>query len=276
MANTQDTIRILRGLRERPPKVVLLDIGGTLAAKGAVVSPEIPDTLQRILARGIHIAVVSALQLHEVAERAWRHTGGPVRSPFGNHPGRFLVFTDNGAQEWAFDAATGEPRSLGGLAISPKHRDAIVASIRSWGTLVLGDLQVTDYQIYFNGTLDTAQREELWKHIDGFLAQSNREWSKEPVAAREAGGERIRISRADKGIVASRALERLKLSPTDAIAIGDVFHERGNDRPFLVAVGEKGGRVFNVGRDVEHTRLTNWPTKREQGTLEILRACMGS
>jgi len=39
--------------------------------------------------------------------------------------------------------------------------------------------------------------------------------------AREAGGERIRISRADKGVVARQALDRLKLAPSDAIAVGD-------------------------------------------------------
>ena len=166
---------------------------------------------------------------------------------------------------------------LGGLPISPKHRNDILAGIHSWGALVLGDLQVTEYQIYFNGTLDPAQRAELWDKIDRFLDTSNRgAWKSEAVAAREAGGERIRISRADKGVVARQALERLAIAPRDAVAVGDTYHERGNDRPFLTAVGERGGRVFNVGKDVtDHPQLINWPTKREQGTLEILRACVG-
>src|SRR3989338_10037490 len=89
--STSDTQRILAELRARPPRVILLDIGGTLAAKGAVVSPEIPATPGAVLAKGIHIAIVSALQLHEVAERAWRHTGGPIRYPFGKQPAQFLV-----------------------------------------------------------------------------------------------------------------------------------------------------------------------------------------
>jgi len=270
-----DTQRILIELKQHPPRVVLLDIGGTLAAKGAVVSPEVPTTLRAVLAQGIHIAIVSALQIHEVAERAWRHRGGPITSPFGNQPGQFLVFTDNGAQEWAFDGTTSEPRSLGGLVIRPAHRQQLVSGLQAWGELVTSDITVTDYQLYFDGILDGAQRLKLWRAVEDSLSRSNREWGNEPVAAREAGGARIRISRADKGVVATQALKRLALQPRDAIAVGDVFHDRGNDRPFLTAVAERGGRVFNVGIDVNHPALINWPNKRETGTLEILRACVG-